>query len=269
MVDHRLRTHGRQCSRLAAGAAVNKIHSAEPHERLIRKLESIAELPDEERTALRELPMAVRMVAADSDVVSEGESSTECCLLIEGLVCRYKILPDGGRQIFSFHVSGDIVDLQSLHLRTMDHSVGALSASQVGMIPHQTLHQLTTRYPRIAAALWRDTLIDAAIFREWLAGVGRRSAKQRIAHLFCELYVKLRSVGLGEERGFELALTQAEMGDALGLSTVHVNRVLQELRTEGLVSTRGRFLNVVDWEGLCAAGDFDPAYLHLSGRVAV
>jgi CRP-like cAMP-binding protein len=248
---------------------LNKIHSAAPCERLIRKLESIADLPDAERAALCDLPISVRTIAADSDLVSEGQNPTECCLLIEGFVCRYKILPDGGRQIFSFHIPGDVVDLQSLHLKTMDHSVGALIASQVGMIPHQAIHQLTTRYPRIAAALWRDTLVDAAIFREWLAGVGRRSAKQRIAHLFCELYVKYRSVGLGEERGIELAVTQAELGDALGLSTVHVNRVMQDLRSDGVVSTRGRFLVVEDWRGLCASGDFDPAYLHLDHKFAV
>jgi CRP-like cAMP-binding protein len=248
---------------------LNKTYSAAPHERLIRKLESITDLPEAEREALRELPLTVRMVAADSDLVSEGQRPSECCLLIEGFVCRYKILPDGGRQIFSFHIPGDMPDLQSLHLRVMDHSLGALVPSQVGMIPHSALYRLTERFPKIAAAMWRDTLIDAAIFREWLAGVGRRSAKQRIAHLFCELYVRFRSVGLGEARGFELALTQAEMGDALGLSTVHVNRVLQDLRADKVISTRGRFLQVDDWPGLVAAGDFDPTYLHLDPKVAI
>jgi CRP-like cAMP-binding protein len=248
---------------------LNKIHSAAPLERLIRKLETITDLPEAERAALRELPLTVRTVAADSDLVSEGQTPSECCLLIEGFVCRYKILPDGGRQIFSFHIPGDIPDLQSLHLRTMDHSLGALVTSQVGMIPHSALQRLTERHPRIAAAMWRDTLIDAAVFREWLAGVGRRSAKQRIAHLFCELFVRFRSVGLADDRGFDLALTQAEMGDALGLSTVHVNRVLQELRSDRVISTRGRFLSVDDWAGLCAAGDFDPTYLHLDPKIAI
>jgi CRP-like cAMP-binding protein len=248
---------------------LNRTVSAAPHERLIRKLESISDLPEADRNALRALPLSVHTVNADSDLVSEGEQPGDCCLLIDGFVARYKILPNGGRQIFSFHVPGDIPDLQSLHLRTMDHSLVALVTSQIGRIPHGALHSLTEHFPRIAAALWRDTLIDAAIFREWLAGVGRRSAKQRVAHLFCELFIKYRAVGLAEERGFQLALTQAEMADALGLSTVHVNRVLQELRADGVLSTRGRFLAIEDWAKMCGAGDFEPGYLHLDPKLHI
>ena len=238
------------------------------HQRLIRKLESIATLGADDRAALMCLPLAPRAMAEDSDIINEGSQPSECTLLIEGFACRYKILPDGERQIFSFHIPGDILDIQSLHLNTMDHSIGALAPCQVATIPHQTLRELASAQPKIGSALWRDTLIDAAVFRAWLAGVGRKSAKQRIAHLFCEQLVRFRAVGLADERGMELPLTQAELADALGLSSVHVNRVLQELRTEGLVVTRGRFLGVLNWEGLVAVAEFDPVYLHLERMVS-
>lgn len=243
---------------------MNRAEQPSPdHERLIRKVGTIAALTEQDKADLASLPLNIKLLPADVDIVREGERPTHCCLLLDGFACRYKILPNGGRQIFSFHIPGDIVDLQSLYLEVMDHGVGTVVPTRVAFIPHAAITDLIHRNPTLLAAFWRDTLIDAAVFREWLAGVGRRTAHQRIAHLLCELAVRLQSVGLSDHDGYELRVTQAELGDSLGLSTVHVNRVLQDLRSEGLIASRGRFLAIKDWDGLKAAGEFDPAYLHL------
>jgi len=230
---------------------------------LLRKLESIYPLTNEERRAFFVLPMQVRELPADYDIVREGERPYQCCLLLDGFAHRYRVMPDGRRQIMSFHVPGDMPDLQSLHLGVMDHTLGTLAPSTVGIIPHQEVRRLILNHPRIGAAFWRDTLIDAAIFREWMVGIGRRDAHARIAHLFCELVLRLQVIGLAEGDSVRLPLTQADIGDALGLSTVHVNRVVQQLRAEGLISWESRLLTILDREGLREAGEFDPAYLHL------
>ena len=232
--------------------------------RLIRKLESIADLTDEEKAAVFDLPMHVRHVGADQDIVREGDRPSECCLVVDGFACSYKHTDEGKRQIMSFYVPGDIPDLQSLHLGTMDHTIGSLVSCKLAFIPHASLHDVTQKHPGLAAAFWRDTLIDGAIFREWIINVGRRDARARMAHLLCELWARLTAVGLATDRSFELQLTQAELGDALGLSTVHVNRVLQELRGSGLVTSEGRTLTINDREGLKRAGEFDATYLHLA-----
>jgi CRP-like cAMP-binding protein len=233
------------------------------HDRLIRKLESIAVLSDQDREAVRGLPLSVRDYPADQTIIFEGDRPHQCCLVLTGFLCRFKDLPNGGRQIMSFHIPGDVPDLQSLHLKVMDHSLGTLEPSKLAFIPHRALLDLTARYPNLTAAFWRDTLIDGAIFREWLTGVGRRSSYGRMAHLFCELYVKFKAVGIAEDHSFRLPLTQSEIGDALGLSTVHVNRSMQELRKNGLIASKGKFLSIENWEGLKQAGEFDPTYLHM------
>ena len=208
------------------------------------------------------LPMRVRNYGADADIVSDGDSPHECCLVLTGFVCRYKMLGDGRRQILSFHTPGDMPDLQSLYLDVMDHSLGTLVETTAAFIEHGAIRGIMRKHPGIAEAFSRDMLVDAAIFREWMTGLGRRDARERIAHLLCEMFLRSRAVGLARETGFSFPVTQADIGDALGLSTVHVNRVLQELRRDGLV--RGNFSNlaILDWPGLLAAGDFDPTYLH-------
>src|SRR5829696_6564425 len=207
--------------------------------------------------------MMVRNLKADQDIVRDHDRPSQCCLILEGFACRYKVIEGGKRQIFSFHIPGDIPDLQSIHLDIMDHSLGTVVASKVAFIPHETVRAFIRAHPRIGDFFWRDTLIDAAIFREWMAGLGRREAYARIAHLFCELYTKFSAVGLVNGHAFGMPLTQAELGDALGLSTVHVNRTLQELRHNGLIKTQGGRVTIEDWDGLRAAGEFDPTYLHL------
>jgi CRP-like cAMP-binding protein len=234
---------------------------------LMRKLRSISLLSEDEKHCLLTLPLETKSVGPDQDIVREGDRPSECCLVVEGFVCRYKLTAAGKRQIFSFHLPGDIPDLQSLHLKVMDHSLATLTPSKLAFIPHESLTKVMHRCPRIADVMWRDTLIDAAVFREWMIGIGRRSAETRIAHVLCEVLVRMRAVGLANEHACELPVTQAELGDALGLSTVHVNRSLQELRGKGLIELRKESLAVLDWNSLKENGEFDPTYLHLDGQI--
>ena len=233
---------------------------------LIRKLESIFTLTDEERDALVSLPMQIADLKADQDVVREGDRPSRSFVLLEGFACTYKVTGEGKRQIMAFHISGDIPDLQSLHLKVLDNSVGTITPCKVGFIQHETLHDLCERFPRIARALWRETLIDASIFREWITNVGRRDGTSRMAHILCEMMVRLRAVGLAQDHTCDLPITQSELADATGLTTVHVNRVLQQLRGAGLITLKGGVLSVLDWDGLKKAGDFDPTYLHLEQK---
>jgi CRP-like cAMP-binding protein len=238
-------------------------------DRLIRKLETLADLSDEEMQALRSLSLTVKSFRADHDIVREGDTPAECCLVLTGMVFRYLVLDDGRRQIMGFYIPGDIPDLQSLHIRTMDHSVATLVPTTAAFIPHQSLNELNARYPTIANALWRDTIVDAAIFRLWMVSLGQKSAHERLAHLLCELLVRFRAVGLAEdEQTCEFPMTQTELGDALGLTTVHVNRVIQDLRRDGLITLGRGSLCVNDWERLRQLAKFNPLYLHLDGREA-
>jgi CRP-like cAMP-binding protein len=236
---------------------------------LLRKLESVASVSDAEKAAIAALPVTLRDLKAHQDIVREQDRPSQCCVLLEGFACRYKGLPGGKRQIVSFHIPGDIPDLQSLHLEVMDHSLATVVASKVAFIPHDTMRAFIQAHPRISDIFWRDTLIDAAVFREWVANVGRREAYGRIAHILCEVYLRLRAVGLVDGQAYTMPVTQAELADASGMSTVHVNRTLQELRGDGLIKTpkAGRVI-IQDWDGLQKAAEFDPTYLHIKKSTA-
>ena len=240
------------------------LHDERPPERhrLVRKLESITDLTAEERQALMDLPMTVRSYVRGQDIVRDGDRPSECCLVLEGFAFRYKLLPDGRRQIMAFQTPGDLPDLQSLHIRVMDHSIAAMMPTQVAFIPHRSMLDLTERFPGLLHAFWRDTLVDAGIFREWMVGVGRRSAHERIAHLICEMLLRLKAVGLAPDHTFKIPATQADIADALGLSNVHVNRVLQDLRRAGLITWTNVTVSVLKWEELEAQALFDGTYLH-------
>jgi CRP-like cAMP-binding protein len=234
----------------------------------VRKLESIVALDENERAALLELPLQVATLRADQDIVRERDRPSRSCAVLEGFACTFKVTAEGKRQITAFHIAGDIPDLQSLHLKVLDSSVGTLTPCRVGFIQHEALHDLCDRHPRIARALWRETLIDASIFREWTVNIGRREAYTRISHVLCELMARMEAVGLTKNHSCELPITQGELADATGLSNVHVNRVLQELRRDGLIVFRGNTLEIPDREKLNEAGEFDPTYLHLDGKRA-
>ena len=241
------------------------IHLLQP---MITKLENISPLTDEERRAVESLPVRAQALEADHDIVRAGDTANECCLILSGWAFRYKILDEGKRQIFSFHIGGDIPDLQSLQIPLMDHSLTTMTDAVVAFIPHAAMRDLTYRFPRVAAVLWRDTLVDAAIFREWMACMGRRSAYDHLAHLFCELYVKQAAVGLAGEYRCSLPMTQAELGDATGLSIVHINRTLQELRSSGLITLQRNTLVIHAWDELVRVAEFDETYLHLRKQAA-
>ncbi|MFC3070898.1 Crp/Fnr family transcriptional regulator [Phenylobacterium soli] len=230
--------------------------------RLAENLSLYGALTEEDRRAVGALPAAMRRFPAGEDIVIEGDAPAQCRVLISGQAFRHRTLPDGRRQIMSFHAQGEICDIEGL-LLSMDHTVTALSPCEVAFVPHVALETLLEAHPNVMRALWRASLIDGAIFREWMLGMGRRTAKARIAHLFCEVFTRMRMAGLVEKNRCRFPVTQTHLSDALGLSVVHTNRVLQELRGEGLIAFRGGELAVLNWAGLQAAGEFDPSYLHL------
>jgi CRP-like cAMP-binding protein len=233
-------------------------------ERLMRKLRLSTALGPADIDAVERLPMTIRELPAQGAIVREGERPTQCCLVIEGYACRSKTTDSGKRQILSIHIAGDIPDLQSLHLHVMDHDLTTLSRCTVAFIPHEALRALTRERPLVAEALWRETLVDAAVFREWIVNVGRRSAASRMAHLLAEIGKRLEAVGLADGDRFELPMTQIDLADALGLSSVHVNRVIQELRRAGMLEMRRHTVALRDLPRLKELADFDALYLHQS-----
>jgi CRP-like cAMP-binding protein len=246
-----------------------------PHDRLerdarpetatfIRHLEaSDRTLSDEERQVIDEAISHFIDVEADVDFVREHDRPTVSSLLVSGWACRYNTLADGRRQILALHISGDFVDLHSFPMKRMDHSVATLTRCRFAIVPHENLRRITEEHPHLTRQLWRSTLIDAAVLRQWLLGAGQRSAIEHAAHLICELYTRLRVVNLADETSFQMPLTQTEIGDALGISPVHTNRVIQELRRLELISLRGSTVDILDWEGLLKMSEFDPTYLGL------
>lgn len=233
---------------------------------IIRKLESIFALSDEEKAALSRLPVQITTIGRGQDIVREGERPTRSFALLDGFTHTYKVIGSGKRQIVAVHVPGDIPDLQSMHLPRLDVSIGTLARCEVVFMQHQILRQLCQQYPRIGAALWRETLIEASVSREWTANNGQRPGTSRIAHILCELTFRLRAVDLVEGNVCTIPMTQAELGDATGMSAVHVNRCLQDLRAGGLIRLTGNHLEIPDWSAMTAVADFDPAYLHLRDK---
>lgn len=235
-----------------------------PAELLIRKLDRGVGLSNEERAALENLPMRVETIRTNREVVREGDRLSRCFVLLEGFAIAFKRTGAGKRQIMTFHILGDIPDLQSLHLKRLDNTISTITPCKVAFIDHEALTDLCARFPRITAALWRETLRDAAIFKEWVLNVGQRDAYTGVAHLICEVVSRMRTVGLVSGDIFAFPVTQIELADAVGVTPVHINRTLQELRAAGLITLARGKLHILDWEALKAAADFEPAYLDLA-----
>jgi CRP-like cAMP-binding protein len=229
---------------------------------MTRKLERLAKLDEHDRSALENLPFTLQEVSAGQHLLREGDASTSCFLLLSGYVCRYKTTSAGARQIVSFHMAGDIVDLQHLLLSRADHSIQAITALTYAATPAAELKKVAQTHPAIGEALWRDTLIDASVFREWVLNVGRRDPRQRVAHMLCELAARRETAGLGSPTLFELPVTREDIADATGLTPVHVNRILALLGAEGLVTRDERQVEIADWNRIRQAANFDAAYLH-------
>lgn len=231
---------------------------------MIDKLSLWAPLGDNDRGALLALPYSLRKLRAHDFIVREGDVPKQSCLLLSGFAYRHKVAGNGGRQIFSIHMKGDVVDLHNSILRYADHNVQALTEVEVAMIPVSAIRELAAAYPAVGQAMWYETLVDAAIFREWTLNVGRRDARTRTAHLLCEFAIRLRTAGLGVQTNYELPMTQEQLGDALALTNVHVSRTLKALANEGLIERAQRSIRIVDFDNLARVGDFNSAYLHLT-----
>ncbi|HEX8620489.1 MAG TPA: Crp/Fnr family transcriptional regulator [Allosphingosinicella sp.] len=232
---------------------------------LVTKLETVAKLTDDDRSALSALCDDPREMGPRRSVIREGERPDHIHLMVEGWAARYKLLPDGARQITAFLIPGDFCDLHVTILGEMDHSITTLTRARVAYIPRSKIDALTER-PRIAKAFWWATLVDEAVLRAWIVNIGRRDAFEAIAHLMCELYVRMRNVGLADDHCYELPLTQEELGDALGLTPVHVNRVLQRMRADDLISLKSGQLTIHDYRRLEATSGFNANYLHIAQR---
>ncbi|AQR75606.1 Crp/Fnr family transcriptional regulator [Sphingomonas sp. LM7] len=235
-------------------------------EKHLMKLRVRDTISAEEEAALRAAIGEVIHYGADQTFVTAGQELSNSTLLIEGLICRYKDLSDGQRQITALHVAGDFPDLHSFTLKYLDHNIMTLTPCKVVQVPHARLQAITEQHPHLTRMLWFATNLDAAIHREWEVSLGRRSALERTAHLLCELQVRLGIVGLSTEREYALPITQTDLAECLGLTSVHVNRVLKELRERGLVEFRGGKVTIGDLAELQRVGEFDPAYLYLVRR---
>ena len=232
---------------------------------LARKLASFGPLGDEDMRLLDQVVERRRMISPGGKIIGEDDRPTDVHLVLRGIAYRYKTLSDGKRQIVGFMVPGDLCDLHVFMLRRIDHCLSAMSDCTIVDIPVRRIEELTAR-PAIQRALWWTTLVDEAVLREWLVNMGARVPEQRIAHFFCEMVLRLRSVGMADLHGCELPITQADLADTVGLSTVHINRSLQALREKGLIDLRRTKLAIPDFDRLAAFSGFDGRYLHLAER---
>lgn len=233
---------------------------------LFRRWARRVSLSNEDKAAVINLPWIRRQFQRDAYLTREGEPTSVCTLLLHGFAFRQRILSDGARQIISFHLPGEFLDIQNCLLEVADHNVQALTRCLVAMVHKDPLLELMNSRTSVRRAIWLDSLLEASVFREWVVNVGRRNAKQRIAHLLCELASRLKAAGLGEGPMFDFPLTQEQIADAIGLTAVHTNRTLQALRKAGLISLTSSKLTILDWDALAEAGDFSDRYLHHSGQ---
>jgi CRP-like cAMP-binding protein len=233
-------------------------------ESLYRNLGQHDALSEEEKALLAGAMSVERYVATGEDIVSEGTRPGFSTMIIDGLAARYKVLEDGGRQFTSLQVAGDFVDLHAFLLKTMDHGIIALSPCHVLAAEHSKLKMITERAPHLTRLLWLDTLVDGAIHREWIVAMGRRSKTSHLAHLICELFVRLQVVKKTRDMSFHLPLSQAELADVLGLSVVHMNRVIGTLRRMEMVNWTNHMITILDWPRLVEIAEFDPTYLSMS-----
>ena len=232
-------------------------------DQVISKLASRAPLDARARTAIAALPWKERRLPASAYMVREGQVPQRCIFLLEGYAFRQKLTSNGEREIVALLVPGDFIDLQNLYLDQSDHdlvTLGAVRVAEVGMID---LRALVETSPMVGAALWIDALVESSIYREWLLNIGRRPARIRLAHLLCEFHARLRAIDRAGDMEYELPMTQEQLGDAMGLTPVHVNRVLKLLEQDGLIGRYKRQIKVTDWERLRTAADFNDRYLHL------
>jgi CRP-like cAMP-binding protein len=231
----------------------------------LKRLASRSILIDEEKRAVLGLNGQVKEVAAHVDFVRQGEKVDHSCLVIKGLVGRFGQSRSGTRQITCLYIPGDMADLPSVVGPKSSWGLTALTRTTVLRISHAHLRRIAAQHSGIAEAFWRDCVAEGSIFSEWVVNVGRRDARTRLAHLFCEMAIRSEHAGRGSRASFPLPITQEGLGDATGLTSVHVNRTLKDLRTEAIVEHQSGIVTVPDWTQLVSVGDFDPAFMLLDG----
>lgn len=251
---------------MAPGQRPSPVEGANHNYPLVRKLSQLVPLSEDDIATLAQLSANFRRVASHVDLLVEGSEPREAILVLEGVAGRYKYRENGARQITSYLVPGDLCDADAILLSEMDYSLGTLTSCFVARIPRELLADVLERHPAIARGLRLSKLVEEATSREWLLNVGSRTALERLAHLLCELLVRLRTVGFATAGGYELALTQQDLADTLGLSNVHVNRTLRTLREQSLIEWRGKQLTILDMPRLEAVSNFKSRYLKPNHR---
>jgi CRP-like cAMP-binding protein len=229
---------------------------------LVRSLMRRDVVDTEEQASLESLLYRKRSFRKGDLIARAGARPTEVSLIVSGVAVRFGIA-EGRRQITGLQIAGNIVDLHAMLLKELDQDIMALTDCTVALIGHSSLKRLMTHHPHLARLLWLSVVVDGAIEREWLTGMRRRSSLANLAHLICELYLRLESMGLADERRYIFPATQEDVADVLGISTVHANRTVQDLRRTGLVTRTDHEVHILDFEQLANVGQFDPAYLNL------
>ena len=229
---------------------------------MVARYEKRAPLSERSRQALLGLPFTLKTYPRHAYLVREGERVTTAKIIVEGLVYRQKVTAEGARQILSLHIPGDFIDLESSLLSLADHNVQALATCTVAEVPRAALVKLIDGDGALAHAMWIDTLIDASVYREWVVNVGRREADRAMAHLLSEIGRRLEFAGVADGCHFRLPMTQEELADCLGITPIHVNRILRELESSGLIIRHDRFIEVPDREALYTFAGFNDLYLH-------
>jgi CRP-like cAMP-binding protein len=229
---------------------------------LIRKLKEHSRLAAEDLAAINSLSHTVRKLQPDEDLIRQGDDPDVSAVVLSGMVARYHLLPNGSRQYLSFHMSGDMPDSQALFVEKMDHAVCAIGPALIASIPHKELLAMFKRQPSVAFAIWRETLIDAAIFREAITNNSARTRPARMGHFFCELFYRARASGLAQGNTFAAPISLVQLGETLGMSIATVNRSLQDLRSSQAMDFRSGVIQVKDWGRLVAIAQFNSAYLH-------
>lgn len=233
---------------------------------LLLKLKKRDHLSAEETEVVKALCAAGKAFKPGEPIVREGDRPGFSSIVQSGWAGRVKFLAEGRRTISAVHLAGDFVDLHSFLLKPMDHTVVALTECRISTVPHDRLKAATERHPHLARLFWLETLVDAAIHREWIACLGRRTAASRLAHLFCELLMRTEAVDLSDGLSYGLPLKQAVLADCLGITAVHVNRSLKALRRDGLIKFDDGRLTIANWDRLTELADFDPTYLNLTSE---
>jgi CRP-like cAMP-binding protein len=237
-----------------------------PIDKLLSKLRLFDDVSEAEDQALRGSVSRLARFNRGDVIIPARTELNSCTILLSGFVHRFRDLSDGRRQSMELSVPGDFIDLHSYLMKRIDHDIGCLSPVKVAFVPHERLAQISEEFPHLGRLLWLHTLIDAAIHREWIVSLGARSSVERMAHLFCEVATRLEAIGLGDRSGYHFPLTQSDLAELMGLSLVHVNRTLRELRERELIVFKEQKVQILNWDGMVSLAQFDPFYLGMHRR---